>query len=226
MRYGFIGCAALTLALAACDNGDAVVVSGAAGTHKVNGSLSVAAGEHTGSLSTVNGSVDIGANAVVTTVQTVNGPVEMAEHATADAVSAVNGPVSLAGGARVNGGITTVNGTIDLAAGADVGGTIKNVNGAMTFNAAHVGGGLRTVGADIDLGRDSHVEGGIVVRKASNWFGASDARRPRIIIGPGSVVQGDLRFEREVQLYVSDRASIGPVTGATAVRYSGDKPPG
>jgi hypothetical protein len=43
--------------------------------------------------------------------------------------------------------------------------------------------------------------------------------------GPGSTVDGDLRFERPVQLYVSDRATVGPVAGATAVRFAGDAPP-
>jgi hypothetical protein len=32
-------------------------------------------------------------------------------------------------------------------------------------------------------------------------------------------------FEREVKLFVHDSARIGRVTGATAVRYSGERPP-
>jgi hypothetical protein len=39
-------------------------------------------------------------------------------------------------------------------------------------------------------------------------------------------VKGTLRFERPVELYVSDRATIGPVEGATPVKFSGDRPPG
>jgi hypothetical protein len=42
---------------------------------------------------------------------------------------------------------------------------------------------------------------------------------------PGGTVDGDLRFERPVQLYVSDRATVGPVVGTTAVRIAGDAPP-
>jgi hypothetical protein len=38
------------------------------------------------------------------------------------------------------------------------------------------------------------------------------------------VVDGTLEFEREVELYVSETATIGEVKGATAVRYSGDEP--
>ena len=48
---------------------------------------------------------------------------------------------------------------------------------------------------------------------------------PSIIIGPGATVQGELRFERKVRLFVSDRATIGTVTGATAVSFTGDNPP-
>jgi cytoskeletal protein CcmA (bactofilin family) len=48
---------------------------------------------------------------------------------------------------------------------------------------------------------------------------------PTIIIGPGAEVQGELRFERNVHLFVSDHATIGLVTGATAVTFSGDSPP-
>ena len=42
-----------------------------------------------------------------------------------------------------------------------------------------------------------------------------------MIIGPNARVDGPLVFEREVELYVHDSAKIGPVTGATAVRYDG-----
>ncbi len=38
-------------------------------------------------------------------------------------------------------------------------------------------------------------------------------------------IQGELRFEREVKLYVSDKAIIGPVTGATPISFSGDTAP-
>jgi hypothetical protein len=59
---------------------------------------------------------------------------------------------------------------------------------------------------------------------SSGWF-VSDSHKPRIVIGPGAVVQGELRFEREVQLYVSDKATVGAVSGATPIKFSGDKPP-
>jgi hypothetical protein len=94
----------------------------------------------------------------------------------------------------------------------------------MDIDAAHVGGGLKTVNGDIEVGPDSRIEGGILVEKPNlNWFNRN-RRVPRIVIGPGAVVEGRLRFEHEVQLLVSDRAKIGAVEGAKAVTFSGDEP--
>jgi hypothetical protein len=62
------------------------------------------------------------------------------------------------------------------------------------------------------------------VRKPkSNWSGKP--RPLRIVIGPNAKVDGALVFEREVTLYVHQSATIGSVTGATAVRYSGERAP-
>ncbi|HET7757719.1 MAG TPA: hypothetical protein VFK87_10725 [Steroidobacteraceae bacterium] len=211
---------------AGCDagiNGD--VTAGKGGASTVNGSVHVPAGEHIGPVGTVNGSIQVGDNAVVDAAHTVNGAVELGARATADSVTAVNGPVTLEAGAHVTHSVTTVNGSLSLGNGADVGGAIRNVNGRIELAGAHVGGGLRTVDGDIDISGASRVEGGILVQKSGGWFNLY-SRPPRIVIGPGAVVEGDLRFERDVRLYVSDRATVGPVSGATAIRFSGDRPPG
>lgn len=201
------------------------VTATAAGGTTVNGSVHVPAGLHSGTVSTVNGSIHIDDNATVAGASTVNGSIHMGAHATADSLSTVNGGITLGDGARVAQSVTTVNGGMKLQSGAEVGGGVRNVNGSIVLTAAHVGGGLRTVDGDIDVVGGSHVEGGILVEKGSGWFHLNP-RTPRILIGPGAVVQGDLRFERQVQLYVSDKATVGPITGATPIRFSGDKPPG
>lgn len=221
----------VAMAVAACDfahvNGD--VTATESGGSTVNGSIRVPAGQHSGSLGTVNGSIHIDDGATVGSAQTVNGAIDLGKHATADSLTTVNGRVELGAGARVSHEITTVNGAMDLESGADVGGALKNVNGRITLTAAHVAGGLRTVAGDIDVSGESRIEGGIVVQEPnSGWFSWSSSRprKPRIVIGPGAVVQGNLRFEREVELYVSDRANVGPISGATAIRFSGERPPG
>ena len=194
-------------------------------TSKVMGDVTVAAGEHPGDVSTVNGSIHVRENAVVASAHTVNGSISLEPHASAAELKTVNGPIRLEQGARVRGDVNTVNGGLTLAAGAEVGGQLGNVNGPIHVAAAHVGGGVDTVSGGIELGPDAQVDGGIHVHKndgAFNWDGASV---PRIVVGPGSRVGGMLNFERKVSLYVSDNATIGPVQGASIVKYSGDRPP-
>jgi hypothetical protein len=231
-RYGLLAMlgVVVAMAVAACDganvNGDVTATESGAGT--VNGSIHVPAGQHSGAVGTVNGSIRIDDGATVGPARTVNGGIDVGAHATADSVSTVNGHVTLGAGAHVSHEITSVNGAMDLESGADVGGGLKNVNGQITLKTAHVGGGLTTVGGDIDVAGESRVEGGILVQEPGGWFGGSSQRprKPRIVIGPGAVVRGNLRFEREVELFVSERATVGPITGATAIRFAGDRPPG
>jgi len=172
---------------------------------KVNGSIQVDAGRNVGSVSTVNGSISIGDGASVAKAETVNGGITLGTRAKAASVS-------------------TVNGRITLGREADVSGALGNVNGDIQLDGAHVAGGIRTISGSIDIGANSRVEGGILVEKSSGWS-LWKGKPPRVVIGPGAVVQGTLKFEREVELYVSDRATIGPVAGAAPIRFAGAKAP-
>lgn len=191
---------------------------------KVNGTVRVEAGQRAGDVSTVNGAVRIADGATVQKASTVNGAVELGDRAQAREVGTVNGAVTLGAGSQVHGDVEAVNGSISLARGADVSGKTSNVNGAIRLDAAHVGGGLGTVSGDITVGADSHVEGGILVDKPGGWFNWGHQREPHIVIGPHAVVQGTLEFRRDVVLQVSDSARIGPVKGATPVKFSGEQP--
>jgi DUF4097 and DUF4098 domain-containing protein YvlB len=208
-----------------------LTVSGALGvawaaseTTRVMGSIDIAAGEHTGDLRTVNGSIQVGQNAVVGSARGVNGSISLAAHASAAELRTVNGSVRLDEDARVSGAVETVNGKLSLENGADVAGGLRNVNGEIRVAAAHVGGRIHTVTGDIDLGPDARVDGGIHVAKDTGSHDDGSERIPRVVIRPGSVIGGTLDFERPVQLYVSERATIGRVEGATAIRFSGDQP--
>jgi DUF4097 and DUF4098 domain-containing protein YvlB len=192
---------------------------------KINGSIHVAAGKPPTAAETINGSVRIDENAAVTTASTVNGSVRLGPHATAVSLDTVNGPISLESGAHVSGNAAAVNGDLTLADGADIAGSLANVNGKITLNAAHVAGGIKTVSGSISILGASHVEGGIVVERATSNLVRLGSDVPRVVIGPGATVTGDLRFERTVDLYVSDKATIGPVSGATPVPFNGDSPP-
>jgi DUF4097 and DUF4098 domain-containing protein YvlB len=218
-RLGSILACAVLLALSACDisndDGD--------DSHKVNGSIDVPAGRAAGDVKTVNGSISVEDNGTIDSAGTVNGSIKLGSHATATSLSTVNGRISLGGGAHAS-EAHTVNGDVTLADGAELTGRLANTNGKITVTDAHVGGGIKTAAGDISITGASHVEGGIEVQDASSGFSLG-ATNPTIVIGPGATVQGDLIFKRKVRLFVSDRATIGNVTGATALPFTGDTPP-
>jgi DUF4097 and DUF4098 domain-containing protein YvlB len=202
------------------------VAAGDGDSRSVNGSIQVPQGAKRGEVTTVNGSIRLGDDATVSAAHTVNGDIQVGAHATADSLHTVNGSITLGAGAHVNATVTTVNGALALHDDAQVAGAVKSVNGSIALTAAHVAGGLETVNGDITLHGTSRIEGGILVRKPEHGSFHGESSGPRIVIGPGANVAGSLRFEREVRLYVSDRATIGPVTGATPIRFSGENPSG
>jgi cytoskeletal protein CcmA (bactofilin family) len=213
-----LGFLIVTLALFGCDESSDA-------SSRVNGSVHVPAGRAAGPADTVNGGIDIDADAAVTSAKTVNGHIALGAHATADSLTTVNGDINVGAGAHVSGALDSVNGGIILGDGALVGGSLENVNGSIRLAAARVDGGITTVNGNIDIRGGSRVERGIHVQKVDPGLLHFDSRVPRIVIGPGASVSGELRFEREVKLYVSDRATVGTITGATAIPFSGDSPP-
>lgn len=218
--WGLFAVLVLLTTLAACsdsDNGDE--------SSKINGSIHVPAGKPPGAVSTVNGSIHIDDNAAITGASTVNGGIQLGDHASATSMSSVNGSIAVGDGAHLSEGASSVNGALTVGTGADVAASLANVNGKITVTAAHVGGGIKTVNGSISITGASRVEGGILVQKPATELLQIVHTIPTIVIGPGATVQGELRFERAVKLYVSDKATIGSVTGATAVPFSGDNPP-
>ena len=214
----------------------------------INKSIRIAAGEESGGATSVNGSITVGADATVTgNLKTVNGSIRVDDGASIEEASTVNGGVRLAEKVRaeslttVNGGINVgengdisdevgaVNGRISLGRGTRVGNDVGNVNGQIGLAGAEVGGDVTTVNGDIELSDGAVVKGDVVVEKPSNWsWGKEKSRKPRIVIGPGSRVEGTIRLEREVELFISESAEVGGVSGEMsmddAVRFEGDRP--
>jgi DUF4097 and DUF4098 domain-containing protein YvlB len=209
---------------------------------KVNGGIHVTAGQNIGKASTVNGSIDVDNGATVESAHTVNGHIEIGDNATAgqletvnggitlgsrasaEELTTVNGEISLGSQAAIKGSISSVNAHMKADDGASIHGDVVNVNGSMNLRATNVGGRLETVNGDINIGENSRVDGGILVKKPTmSWFNTSN-KVPRIVIGPGATVNGTLKFEHEVDLFVSDRATVGKIEGATAKKFSGAKP--
>jgi DUF4097 and DUF4098 domain-containing protein YvlB len=205
-------------------NGD--VTATREGGSTINGAIRVPAGQQVGSVSTVNGSITVEDGATAGAAHAVNGEIKLGAHATVDSAASVNGSVILGNSARVKKDVKSVNGEIELQKDSEVAGSVTTVDGSIRLTDARVGGGLSTVAANIDIMGGSHVDGGILVEKNTGTFDTTSTTKPRIVIGPGATVQGNLTFKRDVLLYVSDKATIGPVAGATAVMFEGDKPAG
>jgi DUF4097 and DUF4098 domain-containing protein YvlB len=218
--YRSLAAVAAILSLMGCD----ISIDGdGSGNNKVNGSVHITAGQAAADARTVNGSVLIDDNAKVSSATTVNGSVRLGAHASATSMKTVNGAISLGEGAHVSGKAGSVNGDLILGNNSEVAGSLTNVNGKISLSSAHVADGIRTVNGNISIMGSSHVEGGILVEKPNSiMFNNED---PVIVIGPGAVVQGEMKFERRVKLYVSDKATIGTVTGATPIPFSGETPP-
>jgi hypothetical protein len=199
------------------------------GESTVNGSISI--GEDatvTGSVKTVNGTIRIERNAKVEDAGTVNGSIRIASGVTADDLSSVNGSVKLGESVTVDGSISVVNGKIRLDAGTNVANEVSNVNGEISLTGAQVGGDLTTVNGDVTLDKGSTLRGRLIVQKPSGWGWNRDKRKPKIIIGPGSKVLGGIELEREVELFISESAEVGGVSGEMdmddAVIFSGNRP--
>jgi len=193
---------------------------------KVNGSVSADAGEQYDKLSTVNGSVQIERGATVRTADTVNGGISIGDEAVVGEAETVNGKIGLGIGSRVERDATTVNGGIRLEQGSEVSGRVETVNGTIRMEQATVGGGIETVSGSIIIGADSIVRGGITVNKPrGSWFRDwSTQSPPRVEIGANAVVEGDLRFDREVELVVHPSAKIGRITGDASAGLTVERP--
>lgn len=192
---------------------------------KVNGAIEIQARQHAGTLSTVNGAIRLDNGAVVKTAHTVNGSIRSGDGVSTAGISTVNGAIQMGADNRVDGKVHAVNGSITLGHGTRVSGHVANVNGHIDIRGATLQDGLETTAGSIDIGRGSHVDGGLVVNKPSHgWFHFGHSQPPVVVIGPGAVVKGTLDFRREVKLYVSKDASIGPVKGARPIRFSGEHP--
>jgi hypothetical protein len=197
----------------------AVALGAAADISKVNGSIDVEAGQEAGDVETVNGSITVGTGARVREVETVNGSIRLEARATAQSVETVNGAITLGEEVVVSDGASTVNGKLTLMRGARVDGGLENVNGEFRLESATVRGGIETVNGDLFVGSGSRVDGGVRVEKPSGGWWRKSERLPRITIESGAEVNGTLRFEREVDLYVGAGAVIGPLEGVAPRRH-------
>ena len=194
---------------------------------RVMGGLNAEAGETVGDLDTVNGGISVDEKAHTGSLTTVNGGIDIEDDAVVEEATTVNGGIDVGERVRIDHDLETVNGGIRVDFLSKVGGDIITVNGGIRIRQTEVGGGIELVNGDIMVGAKSHVHGGITVRKNKGiqvGWGSNTPKVPRIIIGPNAIVDGELRFERKVELYVHTTAKVGTVIGATAIPYTDDIP--
>lgn len=168
-------------------------------------------------------------------LETITRDVSLPARAQAESVHSLTGAITLRRDSRVMGDVETGNGEIFVERGSEVAGKLSNTTGTIRIDGARVGGLVSTTYGDIYVGPDSRIEGGILVHKR-NVVGLSfgddfklgipigRSTPPRVVIGPRATVAGVLRFKREVELLVSESATIGPVIGATPVMVSAEEP--
>jgi hypothetical protein len=167
--------------------------------------------------------------------ETLTSDITLEPGARAASLESLSGAITLSRGARVSGNVSSDYGSLVLEPKSEVIGHLSSDGGSIRIDGARVGRGITTTSGDIDIGPDSQIDGGILVRKRGviglslGFFQlgvpAGRSTPPRVVIGPGATVTGQLRFKRKVQLFVSERATIGPVEGATPVVFTGERPP-
>jgi len=192
---------------------------------KVNGAVRAQSGQEYGELETVNGSIRVERDARVDSASTVNGSIRIDDGAQVGSAETVNGSVTIGESVVVSGTAETVNGALSIGRASRVEGKAITVNGRIELEQAEVNGGIETVNGDILVGDGSTVRGGIKIEKSNvGWFNWGEQKKPRVVIGANAVVEGELVFEREVELFVHETARVGRITGAEVQRYSGSQP--
>lgn len=200
------------------------------GQSTVNGSINVGDGAKIdGALNTVNGSISIGDEVSARDIETVNGSIKAGTKLTARNVETVNGVIHLGAGGSIDGDVETVNGRIHLAKGTEVAMDVNNINGALEFDGSRVSGDVSTVNGGVMLENGAVIDGSLTVKKGRGWFNKNkNNKMPKVIVGPGCRIKGEIILEREVELFISDKAEVGGVSGEMsledAVRFSGKQP--
>lgn len=199
----------------------------AAGQTTLNGTITVERDAVvTGPLETMNGRIRLGENSRAADVSTVNGGIRLDDGAATGDVRTVNGGIDIGNGAEIDGSVETVNGSIKAGNGTRIARDVSNVNGKLYFAGTEIRGDLVTANGDVTLEQAAVLNGDLRMEGQDDSYDGD--RRPRVVIGPGVTVAGNIVLERPVDLYISENARVGGVSGVMgpddAVRFSGEKP--
>ncbi len=223
---------ALSFSLTACGGflGSKTVADNTESPNKdfdtVNGSIKVGHHANVGDLSTVNGSVKVSSNSKIGEASTVNGSVVFERDVTAKSAETVNGSIKLGENCEIQEGVETVNGSVIASTGCNIGGDFETVNGKLKATNTKIHGSVETVNGSIILLKGTTVYEDIIIHKNKSFFGNSNKKKPKVVLGKDVVVKGDLEFGRPVILYVHDSVEIDKnIENAEIHPYSGDDLP-
>lgn len=177
----------------------------------------------------VDGGVHLAARAEAGKIRSVHGGVTLGEGATAKTIDTVDGPVALERGATCRHDLSAVDRRVSLAPGGHVGGNVRTLVAGLDGHDAEIAGAIHTVSGKILLHGTTHVGKGICLDKPRPSTDAQDEvwkRLPRVVIGPGVVVDGPIVAARGGTLWVSRQARIGAVEGIRTQWFDGATPPG
>lgn len=192
----------------------------------VNGSIKVGHDAHVGDLSTVNGSVKVATNSQVGEASTVNGSVVFESGVIAGAAETVNGSIKLGENCKIEGSVETVNGSVKASSGCYIGGDFETVNGKLKAINTQIHGSVKAVNGVILLLDGTIVHDDIIIKKNKSFFGNSNKKKPKIVLGKDVVVKGDLQFGRPVLLYIHDSVDVDTdIENAEIHNFSGDELP-
>lgn len=190
----------------------------ASASQTVNGSIRVGndVTVTSGTFRTVNGSATIGNDSVVPGIATVNGAIRIGTNSQTGPLATVNGGIRVGAGSVVQGAVESVNGAVELSEGSRVEGSIAAVNGRLRLDSAHVTGAVENFNGGMEITGATVIEGNLRVVHSESMVITIDLEDeiPRIVIGPEVTIQGDLIFEREVELIIYRGAEVGEIQGA------------
>lgn len=211
-RLGFAALLALTLSsyLAASDAN----ASDVRDISKINSGIRVDANDRVGDVSSVNGGIRIQRGAIAAEVGTVNGGIDIEDNVELNDAETVNGGIDVGENVIIHGSLRTVNGGIKTNPGTEIRDEVSTVNGQIRLRNTRVGADVETSNGDIEIRSGSVIEGDVVVRAKSSWFGRlfSFNKRPSdLVVDADSVVKGDIHLYREVNLRIDSGAQVGNI---------------
>jgi DUF4097 and DUF4098 domain-containing protein YvlB len=165
------------------------------------------------SYSTVNGSINVGSSSSINNASTVNGSIYFDSNISIASAETVNGRISASKNLTASGSLVTVNGNIILQPNTKVAGRVETVNGDITLDGVEINHDVVTVNGDLFIVGNTHIKGNVLINNAGSgriksvfWDSTTEVN-----IGPNVIIDGVLRYQRNVSLNIDPAAKINKI---------------